>query len=536
VTEQVGSRVFLLVEDFEMMRGVLRGHLSRCGAQRVDAAPNARDAINLLRKNKYDVVLCDYNLGPGKNGQMLLEEARHNEWISPAAVWIMITAEKSNDMVSVAAEQAPDDYLLKPITEATLQTRIQKLMERKASLAGIVSAMKAYDYRRALQLCGEQLAQGSKNTADVLRLQAQLYQLSGEADKARAVYEAILQRAPIPWAKLGLARLHLQAKKLTAARGLLEEIVRDHPQYLDAYDCLAEVLASQGQIDRELMVLQQAAHISPNSAVRQSALGHAALQQGNRDLAMQSFKRSIKLSEHSSIENPEPYLGLARAHSEAGAPAEALQVIAELRRKAESRDSRLLARTEELRAHQAAGNADGVAVAMKDIREHTQCGAVPLTPGMALRVAETLMQAGQRDDATQLLLVVTRNNHDDDVLLRRVQNVFDRAGMGEAGRELLLAARKQATESMSEGVRLMAQGKLTAAVEAMRAAAAAMPQNARVLLNFAAISITSLEKQGWSRPLEEEARTAIETARTLRPDDPRGLELLERMAKADPSS
>jgi DNA-binding response OmpR family regulator len=527
----LAQRVVLLVEDFEMMRGVLRGHLLRCGVQRVDAAASAKDAINLLRKQRYDVVLCDYNLGPGKNGQQLLEEARHHGWISAATVWLMITAEKSNDMVSVAAEQAPDDYLLKPITEATLQSRIQRLVERKAALTSVADAMKAAQYGRALRLCDEQLAAGSRNAADLLRLKAQTLELAGEPDKARTVYETVLQRAPLPWAKLGLAKLHLQGKRISAARALLEETVQEHPQFLDAYDLLAELLALQGAGEQELEVLQRAADISPNAPARQAALGNAALRLGERELAAQAFRRSIKLSEHSAIDNVDPYLGLARMNSEDGAPAEALHLLEQLLRKTDTHDARVLAKGEEVRAHHAAGDAAALAQALKEARAYTQPGGLPLRPELALRLADTLMQSGQSEDATQMLLTLTRNNHDDDTLLKRVQRVFDAAGMGERGGELLAAARRQATESMSEGVRLMAQGQLQAAIDSLRRAKQAMPQNARVLLNFAAVALTALEKQGWDEALATEARNAIDAARSLRPADARGAELLERLAR-----
>jgi len=126
---------------------------------------------------------------------------------------------------------------------------------------------------------------------------------------------------------------------------------------------------------------------------------------------------------------------------------------------------------------------------------------------------------------------VTRNNHDDEALVKRAQQAFDKAGMAAAGSATLAAARRQATDSMTEGVRLMAAGELHAALAAMRAAKVAMPQNTRVLLNFAAVALTCLERQGRSKELESEARLAIAAALALRPDDPRGADLLGRLAK-----
>ncbi len=525
------DRKFLLVEDFEAMRSVLKGLLLRCGAQRVDVASDGREAVSLLRNASYDIVMCDYNLGPGKNGQQLLEESRMNGWIGPAAVWLMVTAEKTNDMVSVAAEDAPDDYLLKPITESLLQARLFKLVERKTSLAGIAAAMKARDWPLALRLCSEQLASGTRNAAEVLRLQSRLYQQTGDWANAKALYETVLRRGPIPWARLGLAQVHLHQSDVASARSLLVETVRDHPQYLEAYDCLARMLADQGQHQQEFSVLERAATISPNSAARQSALGAAAMKLGQADAAARAFTRSMKLAEHSAVENVEPFLGLARIHSEAGAPNEAQKVLADLTKRHDSPKAQVLAKAESVHALQAAGDSAGAARIAGELAAMARSAENPLPSGIALRVAETLIEARQVEDATSLLQYVTRNNHDDDALVKRAQQAFDKAGIGAAGSEVLAAARRQATDSMTEGVRLMAAGDLPAALASLRAAKAAMPQNTRVLLNFAAVALTCVEKQGRSPELESEVRAAITTAQALRPGDARGAELLARLSK-----
>jgi len=525
-----GSRQFLLVEDFETMRSVIRGLLRRCGAQRVDTAASAEEATRLLSRNSYDVVLCDYNLGDGKNGQMLLEEARHKGWITPSAVWIMITAEKHSDMISVAAEQAPDDYLLKPITEGTLQTRLQRLVERKAALADIVNAAAAKDFAKALALCKQRLAEG-KNVAEVLRMQAQLHQQMGEPAQARAVFEQVLARADLPWAKLGLARLSMQAGELSAAKVQLEEIVRVHPQYLEAYDWLASVHEKLDQPKQQLEVLQRATKLSPNSSSRQAALGGAAAASGDAEAATQAFQRSIKLGEHSALKTVAPYLGLARVQVEGGATDAALETLAGLADKFEAAEARLLGKAEELRAHTKAGNVDAARAAVQAVSELMQQTPEPVSADAELAVAETLMQCGHKDAAAELLQFVTRNNHDDQAIADRAQKVFEAAGMAEHGRELLSASRKQASEAMSEGVQLISQGKLVEALDSMRRARDLMPQNPRAQLNLAYVAITCMEKSGWTAELGKEARQAIGAAVGISPDNARAAELQGRLDK-----
>jgi len=529
-----GPRQFLLVEDFETMRGVIRGLLRRCGAVRVDTAASAEEATRLLSKNSYDVILCDYNLGVGKNGQMLLEEARFKRWITPASVWIMITAEKSSDMISVAAEHAPDDYLLKPITEGTLQTRLQRLVARKAALADIVAAMQVPDYPKALSLCTQRLAEG-KHAAELLRLQAQILEATGDHAKATQVYQDVLARADVAWAKLGIARLKALQGDAAGAVAMMEEIVKAHPQYLEAYDGLARLLERQGDTARQLEVLQRASSLSPNSPTRQTALGTAAVRSGQLDVAAEAFQRSIRLNQHSALKTAAPMLGLARVQVETGAGADALQTLAGVEREFFDGETILLAKSETLRAHVKSGNVDAALATSQEVMQLTLNTSDPLSTETAFQVAETMMQCGQQKLASDLLQFVARNNHDDQSVAERAQRVFESGGMGDAGRELLTATRKQAAEAMTEGVQLISQGNLPAALESMRQAKKLMPQNSRAQLNLAYVAVTILEKKGWNDSLALEARAAIATAQGISPGSARAADLHNRLQKLVPT-
>ena len=118
----------LVVDDFQGMRTVLRDLVRAMGVQRVDTAANGKDALQKLKASRYDVVVCDYNLGAGLNGQQVLDEARLHDWIGLSTIWVMVTAEKTPEMVTGVAEAKPDEYLLKPINQGMLQGRLERLL------------------------------------------------------------------------------------------------------------------------------------------------------------------------------------------------------------------------------------------------------------------------------------------------------------------------------------------------------------------------------------------------------------------------
>lgn len=525
------TRSFLLIEDFEAMRSILRDLLRRCGARRIDVAANAKEAQQILRRSKgdIDVVLCDYHLGPGKNGQQLLAEARHDGLINTSTIWIMVTAEKTVEMVMGAFEHQPDDYLLKPVTEAALHTRLEKLIKRKAVLSGIAAAQRAKDYAKAIGLCHSALALDPGNPMEIMRIQAELYQLIGQADKARRIFEAILGRRDVHWARTGLAKIDIQEGHFGRARDQLEQLLADNPNCLEAYDVLAQAYRRQGAWHDAQRVLGDAVTVSPNSAQRQTALGECALRCEDMVIAEESFRKALKLSSQSAIKVPAPYLGLARVLTAQNKSGDALKLLAQLAGEIPGEESRLQAKAEEVRVHHAAGNPELAAAAAQEVTSAIQSGAHALSPGATLDLAETFMIMGNKTVASELLQFVVRNNHEDEALASRVLEVFETGGMGEEGRALVHSSRQQAVDAMDHGVKLASQGKFDEALEFLNQARALMPRNPRLLLNYSYVVISLLKNNGWRYDLATDARRAIATARQIVPGEKRCGELLAKL-------
>src|SRR3954464_4062110 len=91
-TRPVSSYKVLVIDDQQQMRQIIRESLYRLGIRNVVMAGNAREALKAMQVENVDVVLSDYNLGEGTDGQQLLEVARGTNVLNPTAPWIFITA------------------------------------------------------------------------------------------------------------------------------------------------------------------------------------------------------------------------------------------------------------------------------------------------------------------------------------------------------------------------------------------------------------------------------------------------------------
>ena len=95
----------LVVDEFPDMRASIRRMLRSFGVETVDVANDGGDAMARCRENQYDIIICDYSLGKGKNGQQILEELRFTQSLNHQAIYILVTAEVTRSMVFGALVQ-----------------------------------------------------------------------------------------------------------------------------------------------------------------------------------------------------------------------------------------------------------------------------------------------------------------------------------------------------------------------------------------------------------------------------------------------
>jgi len=460
----------------------------------------------------------------------VLEEAKYRNLVGHSCAWIMITAEKTADVVMGAAEYQPDAYLLKPITESTLRLRLEKIWAKKASFVDIDQAVLSHDFVRAIRLCDERLQVDRANAGELLRLKCHLLLLAGEHDQARTLCTAILSKRDVPWAQLALARIHIAGGELPQAQALLEALVAENRTFLEAHDWLANVHNAQGDLEKAAEVLEQAVRLSPHSVVRQKNLGEVSLQLGKVEDAEKAFRKSVSLGEHSVLKTADAYLGLAKACSAQDNAKEALQVLQSLTKEFETPEVRIKAMSTQGMVHHRAGDtkaAHQIALQLSEVLQ--QPGLVQVESAAVVEMAELMMLTGEKDKAAALLQGEVRNNPDDQFLMGRIQQVFETGAMGEEGTALMAAARKETLELMNQGVLLARDGKFEEAMAAMRIACQRLPGNVRVLFNFAHLGLTFMQKTVVDMDLVEEVRQHLETAHRLVPTDKRYPQFMGRL-------
>jgi two-component system chemotaxis response regulator CheY len=120
----------LVVDDYSTMRRIIRNLLTQIGYTDIDEASDGGDALQKLRQVHYGLVISDWNMEP-MTGYDLLKQVRADEKLK-STPFIMVTAESKTDNVIAAKKAGVDNYIVKPFNAATLQQKINSVMQPAA--------------------------------------------------------------------------------------------------------------------------------------------------------------------------------------------------------------------------------------------------------------------------------------------------------------------------------------------------------------------------------------------------------------------
>jgi signal transduction histidine kinase len=185
----------LVVDDEESLRITTAAIFEREGYI-VDTASSGDEAINLLSKADYDLVLTDLHMEGGDGLSVLNQIRRH----APLTISVVLTGFASVESAIAALQEGAYDYLIKPCDIETMKHTIRRGVEHRRLM---LAEQKARTDLQQLNLDLEHRIE--QRTAELRRLNAEL----AEANRAKDVFLATLShelRTPLTpvvgWIKL----------------------------------------------------------------------------------------------------------------------------------------------------------------------------------------------------------------------------------------------------------------------------------------------------------------------------------------------
>jgi len=129
----------LVIDDEPKMTILISGSLEDAG-MKVDSATAGKEAMELLEKKDYDLVVSDIRL-PAPDGMKILEWLRRNR---PDTIVIMMTAFAEVKTAVEAMKKGAADYLIKPFPLDELTLQIRRLLSQRRTKE--LKEMREHDY------------------------------------------------------------------------------------------------------------------------------------------------------------------------------------------------------------------------------------------------------------------------------------------------------------------------------------------------------------------------------------------------------
>ena len=118
----------LIVDDSLTARAVFQDYLQSVG-HRVQEAENGRQALDLLQKQSFDLVLSDIDM-PEMDGLTFLKALRRTYSLTELPV-IMLTSHDSSEKIVEALDAGANDYITKSAEASVLFARIRNQLITK---------------------------------------------------------------------------------------------------------------------------------------------------------------------------------------------------------------------------------------------------------------------------------------------------------------------------------------------------------------------------------------------------------------------
>ncbi|MES9862527.1 MAG: response regulator [Candidatus Thiodiazotropha sp. LLP2] len=521
---------YLIVDDFEQMRVSLKGMLHSFGAERITISSTGEEALKKLSSESYDVVICDYNLGEGRDGQQVLEEARYQGYLGHASIFFMVTAESSMPMVLGALEQQPDEYMVKPLNQEALHHRLEIAIKRKRELLHIDEALSDNDIDSAIKFCNEQRGSDLKQSLYLAKLQAELYQEINEYSNALAIYKDLLAIRDFHWARFGFGKVAYYQGNYAQSEEAFRDLIEKNHHFLEAYEWLAMILEHRGDLVEAQQALSHALKLSPRSVARQRRLGFLALKNGDQESARRALQAAIRWGANSCFATAEEYRYLADLYQESGEITKMIRLLADgLKRFNHRPADKIQMLCGQALAKHAMNQPQEVDDYLNRVDRLIDANKQDLSPENLHMIAKDCFRLSRDEIAKGYLRLVICNKHDDESWIERVRHLMEGEGQASEGETLIAEARNKITQVHSHSMELLRQGERKQAIDLLNEIIEKYPYNKTMVLLATKAMILDMHDKGVDNRYHFTCRYSLAVLCSQKNQDPEITKFLEEL-------
>lgn len=331
----------LIVDKSDFEINTTKKWIQQIGVSKINTANTLQKAIKMMKRDKYDIILCEYELKKD-SGLELLKEMRNSQGYS-SSFSIMTSSNDKETMVELL-ESVPDDIFIKPFSPDSFNKRMRGIIKRYQSTKDIRKALEVKDYEKALSLASDQkydeLSSSNQAFASWLektKIEIMLFQrrFSNVID-----YTSLLlgnKKYDLEWIRAYQLKAHLELGSFQVVIEKGEKIIKKYPLSIKSYILMGDAFYGLNKLAQSTKNYNRALSLSKNSVSAQRSVSKVHHEIGDYEKSIESYKKLLSLVDRSIEKRPEDYYGYANVRKESAeikveenlsnAIAEALNVI-----------------------------------------------------------------------------------------------------------------------------------------------------------------------------------------------------------------
>ncbi len=295
--------------DFEI--STIRRWLQQVGVVKIEATNTTQRAIKLIRKEKYDIILSEYDL-VGASGLELFKEIKNMGNYHPC--FSVMTSSNDRQTMVELLESTPDDILIKPFSPDSFIKRVLKIIERYKHTKEIRTALNRKEYEQALSLASDNrfeplVASNQAFSAWLERTKIEIMIKQNRMKNVEQYTDLLLnnKKYDLEWVRTYNIKALLEQKSYDMVIDRARKCLEKYPLSIKSYLFLGDAFYKKNQLKQSTKNYNRALELSKTSISAQRSISRVHHEIGDYENALTSYKRLMQLIEKSVDKCPEDF-------------------------------------------------------------------------------------------------------------------------------------------------------------------------------------------------------------------------------------
>ncbi|MBM25443.1 MAG: hypothetical protein CL760_07150 [Chloroflexi bacterium] len=310
----------LLVDKSDFEINTTKKWLQQLGITKIESANNLQKGLKLVKRDRPDIILCEYEL-KNDSGLELLKEIRLMNSYTPS--FSIMTSNTAQETIVELLEIVPEDIFIKPFSPDSFNKKTTEIIKRYLSTKEIRKAIDTKDFELALTLASDKKYDdlASSNTAfsswlEKTKLEIMLSQkrFSNVVDYAELLLGN--KKYDLEWLRTYQLKAHYELGSYQIVIDKGEKIVKKYPLSIKAHILMGDSYYKLKKLTLSTKSYNRALSLSKNSISAQRSVSKVHHEIGDYETSMESYKKLMTLIERSVEKKAEDYYEYANLKKE----------------------------------------------------------------------------------------------------------------------------------------------------------------------------------------------------------------------------